>query len=57
MRLPLLIAVRLSKEGFGSTQDILRAPVDVVLAQLEFCTFQRNYDEAVADLNAPNETR
>lgn len=47
----LLIAIRLSKEGFGTTLEILRTPVDIVLAQLEFCNFQRDYDDAVVDLN------
>ena len=53
MATPLLIAVRLSKEGFGPTTAILRTPVNVVLAQLEFCNFQRDYEDAVHDLNTP----
>jgi len=47
----LLLAIRLGKEGFGAPTDILKMPVDVVLAIMEFCNFQRDYDEALVELN------
>ena len=47
----LLIAIRLSKEGFGSPVAVLRSPVDVVLGAMEFCNFQADFEEAMAEMN------
>jgi hypothetical protein len=47
----LLTAIRLSREGFGTPQEILHMPADVVLAALEFVTFQDEYEATVRELN------
>jgi hypothetical protein len=47
----LLTAVRLSKAGFGTPEQILHMPVDVVLAAVEFQNFQDDYESTVRELN------
>ena len=42
----LLVAARLAREGFGSAQEILNQPTDLVLAQLEYCAFCADYERA-----------
>jgi hypothetical protein len=47
----LLIAVRLAREGFGTTEQILNQPTPLVLASLEYCGFCADYEKAHIDLN------
>ena len=47
----LLVALRLSKAGFGTPVEILRMPVSVVLGALEFVSFQAQYEDAYYELN------
>lgn len=47
----LFIALRLSKEGFGSVESILDRRLDVVLATLEYSTFLAEYEETAIELN------
>jgi hypothetical protein len=47
----LFIALRLSKEGFGSVEAILDMSVDVVLATLEYSTFLAEYEETAIEIN------
>ena len=47
----VLIALRLSKDGFGTPEQILAMPSDLVLSALEYSGFLADYEEAVIDLN------
>lgn len=51
----LVVAIRLAKEGFmgGNPVAILRSPVDVVLAMLEFSGFLIDYQDAYREMNRP----
>ena len=49
----LLVALRLSKEGFGTPTEILAMPVDVVLGALDFSKFSADYESAYIELNKP----
>lgn len=49
----LLIALRLSKEGFGSPTEILEMPTDLVLAADEFSRFCAIYRETTEEMNRP----
>ena len=50
-----LVALRLSKEGFGSPVDILAMPTDIVLAALEYSTFISDYEQTAHVLNNPKQ--
>ena len=41
------LAVRLSKEGFGAPGEILRTPVNEVLAMLHYSNFSADYLDTV----------
>ena len=47
----LFIALRLSKEGFGSVEAILGMAVELVLAALEYSSFLAEYEETAIELN------
>lgn len=47
----LFIALRLSKEGFGSVDSILSMGADLVLAALEYSAFLADYEETAIELN------
>ena len=47
----MLTALRLSKAGYGTPTEILRMPVDVVVAAMEFEAFQNDYESTVRELN------
>lgn len=47
----LLIAVRLSKEGFGPPQQILESPARIVLAMLTYSNFLTDAQETATELN------
>jgi hypothetical protein len=51
--LPLsrFVALRLSKEGFGSVVEIERTPTDVVMDMLHFMIAQNQYEETREELN------
>ena len=52
-----LTAVRLAKEGyFPSPGDVLRAPVDEVLAAEDHANFVAVFTETVNEMNKPEET-
>lgn len=48
-----LLAVRLSREGFGTPEQILRMPAPLALDCLEFCNFTADYEQAFQTLNKP----
>lgn len=47
----LLTAVRLSKAGYGTPDQILHMPVDVVLAAMEYTAFLDDYETTFRELN------
>ena len=51
MERDLLIAMRLAKEGFGTAEEILAQPTDIVLATVEYSTFLSDYESTHAELN------
>ena len=51
MNRSLLVALRLSKEGFGTPTQILRMPVSVVLGALNYSQFIVDYQNAYTELN------
>ncbi len=46
-----VVALRLAKEGYGSVESILAAPVDLVLDALEYTGFLDDYRETHLQLN------
>lgn len=50
----MLHAVRLSKEGFGMADQILRAPSRTVLAMLTYSNFLADYQETSTEINREN---
>lgn len=51
----LLMALRLSKEGFGTLEEILAMPADLVLAAWEYVGFLGDYEETAMEINRPQE--
>lgn len=51
METSLLIAVRLSREGYGDPQTLLQTRSDIVLACLQHSEFTADYERAFAALN------
>lgn len=51
MNTALLLAVRLSKEGFGSPASILASPTRHVLAMLNYSNAMADAQETAAELN------
>lgn len=49
----MLIACRLSKEGFGTPQQILEMDTDIVMAALEYSTFRQEFESTYEILNRP----
>jgi hypothetical protein len=47
----LLIPVRLSKEGFGTPEQIAAMRTDLVVAALTYSNFSAEYEETVTELN------
>lgn len=47
----MLVALRLSKEGFGTPEEILAMPTDIVLAALEYSGFASDYEETMMEIN------
>lgn len=47
----LLVALRLSKDGYGTPEQILRMPVGIVLAAIEYSTFLVDYENTVIAMN------
>ena len=47
----IVIALRLSKEGFGTPEDILKSSSDLVLAEVEYIKFCKDYEEVFYELN------
>jgi hypothetical protein len=47
----LLLAVRLSKEGYGSPQQILESPVRHVLAMLHYSNVLADAQETASEMN------
>lgn len=47
----LLIALRLSKSGYGKPTEILKMPSDVVIAALEYEDFANKYESRFIELN------
>lgn len=52
----MLIALRLSKEGFGRPDEILNMRTDVVIAAMEYSEFLATYQRTHYELNK-NESR
>jgi hypothetical protein len=42
-----LVALRLAKEGFGTPEQILAMPADVVVDAVEYALFLSDYQDAV----------
>lgn len=51
METDLLIALRLAKEGYGTVEQILAMPADLVLATWEYVGFLSEYEETLLELN------
>lgn len=49
------MALRLSKEGFGTLEEILSMPADLVLAAWEYVGFLGDYEETAMEINRPQE--
>lgn len=47
----LIIPVRLSKEGFGTPQQISEMPTDLVMATVRFSDFLRDYESTYREMN------
>lgn len=47
----VVIALRLAKEGFGTPEQILAMPADLVLDALEYVGFLSDYQETMTNLN------
>jgi hypothetical protein len=50
-----LVALRLSKEGFGRPDEILAMPVDLVIDALTYSQFLVEYSETHYALNKPDQ--
>ena len=46
-----MLALRLSKSGYGRPEQILAMPTDMVLLALEYEKFIRDYENAFYELN------
>ena len=55
METHLLISLRLAKEGFGTVEQILAMPTDLVLAAWEYVGFLGEYEETAIELNKPQQ--
>lgn len=53
----VMIALRLSKEGFGDFQAIRAKPTPDVLAMLTYSNFIHDYQETAGELNRPEAPR
>lgn len=51
----LLLAVRLSKEGHGSPQQILRSPTRHVFAMMHYSNAMSDAQDAATELNRPEQ--
>jgi hypothetical protein len=51
MESEMLIALRLSKDGFGTPQQILEMRSDIVLSALEYTAFLGDYEDTMIELN------
>lgn len=51
----MLIALWLSKEGFGRPQDILEMPVDIVMHAVNYIAYLAEYQETEFELNREKE--
>lgn len=47
------MALRLAKEGYGTVEQILAMPTDLVLATWEYMGFLQDYEETLMELNKP----
>lgn len=52
----LLIPVRLSKEGFGTPQQIRDMPTDLVMAAVNYSEFIQDYEATFVELNKERKT-
>lgn len=50
----LLIPVRLSKEGFGTPEQVLATRADLVVAALTYSDFLADYEETTNEINREN---
>lgn len=46
-----MTALRLSKDGFGNPQEILKMRTDVVIYMIEYANFHSDYQSAFIELN------
>lgn len=51
MEFERIVALRLSKEGYGRPDEILGMPADLVLEALEYSGFLGEYQDAMIQLN------
>lgn len=51
----MVVALRLSKEGFGRPDEILDMATDVVLAALDYSVFIGDYEQTASVLNQPKQ--
>jgi hypothetical protein len=51
MESDVMVALRLAKEGFGTPEQILAMPADLVLDALEYVGFLADYQETQHQLN------
>ena len=47
--------MRLSKAGYGMPQEILAAPLDIVMGMIAYEQFLPEYEERFIELNKPEE--
>ena len=48
---PIAVALKLSKSGYGSINEILEMSSEIVLSALEFDTFSNELQESFIELN------
>lgn len=49
----LVLALRLSKEGFGTLREVMDWPADRFLDAVEYSNFLADYQETAIELNRP----
>lgn len=53
----LLIPIRLSKEGYGTPDQIRQMPTDLVMATVRFSGFLADYEATYIELNKENSSK
>ena len=53
MEADLLIALRVSGEGYGSLDQVMDMRVDLVMAAMEYIAFRSEFEDTAYELNKP----